>query len=76
MSRCKIYLVCSPLPLPETYLDAPNAMLPPEFFAVLQPGDGGGRVASSWAAEADSVCSWHSQQFLIHTLWSSPIRSP
>ena len=65
-----------PVPLSQTYLDAPHAMLPSEFLAILQPGDGGGGVASSCTVEANSAGGWHSQQFHIHTVWPSPVRGP
>lgn len=62
------------VPLSQTYLDAPHAMLPSEFLAILQPGDGGGGVASSCTVEANCAGGWHSQQFHIHTVWPSPVR--
>ena len=64
------------VPLSQTYLDAPHAMLPLEFLALLQPGDGGGRVASSCTVEAYHAGGWHSQQFHIHTVWLSLVRGP
>lgn len=64
------------VPTSQTYFDAPHAMLPSEFLAILQPGDGGGGVASGCTVEAYSAGSWHSQQFHIHTVWSSPVRGP
>lgn len=64
------------VPLSQTYPDAPHAMLPSEFLAILQPGDGGSGVASSCTVEAYSAGGWHSQQFPIHTVWPSPVRGP
>ena len=49
------------VPLSQTYLHAPHAMLPSEFLAILQPGDGGGGVASSCTVEAYRAGGWHSQ---------------
>jgi hypothetical protein len=51
-------------------------MLPAEFLAVFQPGDGRSRVANSREAEANGVGSRHSQQLLIHPLRPSPVRGP
>jgi hypothetical protein len=60
----------------QAHLDAPYAMLPAEFLAVFQPGDGRSGVAGSRAAEANGVGGRHGQQLLIHPLRPSPVRGP
>lgn len=56
------------------YLEAPDALIPLEFLAVLEPLECWGGVSTGLAAELDRLTGWDSMQLFFHLLWLSPLR--
>lgn len=59
-------------PKPRPYLDAPDPVLSLEFFAILQPVNGGSWVSTCWTSEANGVGGRNCQQLLLHLIWPGP----
>lgn len=57
------------------YLEAPDAVVPLELFAVLVPFQGGDGVPVGLAPELDGLTGRDGVELLLHLLWMSPLRS-
>lgn len=55
------------------YLEAPDAVVPLELFAVLVPFQGGDGVPVGLAPELDGLTGRDGVELLLHLLWMSPL---
>lgn len=57
------------------YLEASDAMVSLELFAVLVPFQGGYWVAAGLAPKLHSLTGWDGVKLLLHFFWISPLWS-